>query len=149
MAGPGPRVHVSPAAHHLQTVGSLSRFAARTGIPVSTLSPIRRQEWRTIRADIAELILNTPAEEEDEPDHPWPEWMDRGACVGLDPKLFFPPRGDSDGVNNAKAVCRGCRVRLQCLDYALSFSALQDFGIWGGRSEAERVRIRKQRRLSA
>jgi WhiB family redox-sensing transcriptional regulator len=40
-------------------------------------------------------------------------------------------------------VCRGCEVRQQCLDYALANG--EKFGIWGGLSERERRRLRRQR----
>jgi WhiB family redox-sensing transcriptional regulator len=43
-------------------------------------------------------------------------------------------------------VCRGCIVRAQCLEYALVNS--EKFGIWGGMSERERRRIRRQRSLA-
>jgi len=40
-------------------------------------------------------------------------------------------------------VCKGCEVREQCLDYALANG--EKFGIWGGLSERERRRLRRQR----
>jgi hypothetical protein len=36
----------------------------------------------------------------------------------------------------AKAICRDCAVRRECLDYAMSIRELH--GIWGGLTEAER-----------
>ena len=62
-------------------------------------------------------------------------------CLGVDPDLFFPERGAS--TREAKEVCRGCVVREDCLEYALTNS--EKFGIWGGMSERERRRIRRQR----
>lgn len=44
------------------------------------------------------------------------EWMSRGECVGADPELFYPGRGENDTVAKAKAVCAGCEVRVECLD---------------------------------
>jgi WhiB family redox-sensing transcriptional regulator len=38
-------------------------------------------------------------------------------------------------------------VRLDCLEYALSNG--EKFGIWGGLSERERRRLRRQRALAA
>ena len=70
-------------------------------------------------------------------------WMDLGNCLGVDPDLFFPDRGAS--TREAKAVCAGCVVREQCLEYALVGS--EKFGIWGGLSERERRRIRRRRAL--
>jgi WhiB family redox-sensing transcriptional regulator len=62
-------------------------------------------------------------------------------CLGCDPDLFFPARGESCA--DAKAVCRGCRVRVECLEYALALG--EKHGIWGGLSERERRRLRRRR----
>src|SRR5687768_11902853 len=45
-------------------------------------------------------------------------WMDRANCLGCDPELFFPERGES--TIEAKAVCAGCAVRVECLGFALA-----------------------------
>ncbi len=68
-------------------------------------------------------------------------WQDYANCLGVDPDLFFPERGAS--TREAKEVCRGCVVRMQCLEYTLANG--EKFGIWGGMSERERRRIRRQR----
>lgn len=71
-------------------------------------------------------------------------WQDQANCMGVDPDLFFPERGAS--TREAKEVCRGCVVRLDCLEYALD--NVEKFGIWGGMSERERRRLRRARTLS-
>jgi len=71
-------------------------------------------------------------------------WQDKANCMGVDPDLFFPERGAS--TREAKEVCRGCVVRLDCLEYALDNS--EKFGIWGGMSERERRRLRRARTLT-
>jgi len=71
-------------------------------------------------------------------------WQDQANCMGVDPDLFFPERGAS--TREAKEVCRGCVVRLDCLEYALD--SAEKFGIWGGMSERERRRLRRARTLS-
>lgn len=67
------------------------------------------------------------------------DWWKSAACQGADPELFFPVsavgRGESD-VARAKAVCAGCRVRRQCLQFALATRQLH--GVWGGTTEEER-----------
>ena len=68
-------------------------------------------------------------------------WQDFANCLGVDPDLFFPERGAS--TREAKEVCKGCVVREDCLEYALANG--EKFGIWGGLSERERRRIRRQR----
>lgn len=72
------------------------------------------------------------------------EWRDRARCIGMDFDLFFPARGAS--TFEAKAVCEGCAVRAECLEFALETD--QKFGIWGGTSERERRRMRRLRRAS-
>ena len=68
-------------------------------------------------------------------------WQDEANCLGVDPDLVLPERGAS--TREAKEVCRGCVVRLDCLEYALVNG--EKFGIWGGLSERERRRLRRQR----
>jgi WhiB family redox-sensing transcriptional regulator len=69
-------------------------------------------------------------------------WVLRANCVGIDAELFFPDRGEP--TRHAKAVCAGCEVRAECLDYALETG--QKFGVWGGTSERERRSLRRIRR---
>lgn len=71
-------------------------------------------------------------------------WMDDGACVGADPEVFFIERGESAAP--AKAICAGCPVRELCLEYALERG--EKFGVWGGKSERERRRLRRARRVA-
>ncbi len=69
-------------------------------------------------------------------------WRLDGLCAETDPEAFFPEKGGS--TRDAKRVCAGCPVRLECLEYALGND--ERFGIWGGLSERERRRVRLQRR---
>jgi WhiB family transcriptional regulator, redox-sensing transcriptional regulator len=71
-----------------------------------------------------------------------PRWQSLAFCAGLNPDMFFPERGEA--VKEAKAVCRGCPVRSDCLEFALASS--EKFGIWGGMSERERRMERRARR---
>jgi len=77
-------------------------------------------------------------------DHNEAQWQDEANCLGVDPDLFFPERGAS--TREAKEVCRACAVRSECLEFALANG--EKFGIWGGLSERERRRIRRQRALN-
>ncbi len=70
-----------------------------------------------------------------------PSWTEEANCKGADADLFFPERGAS--TRKAKAICRACSVQSACLEYAIENS--EKFGIWGGMSERERRRIKRQR----
>jgi len=69
-----------------------------------------------------------------------PEWHDRALCAETDPEAFFPEKGGS--TREAKQVCRGCEVSAECLEYALERD--ERFGIWGGLSERERRRLKRE-----
>ena len=75
------------------------------------------------------------------------DWWRSAACLEADPELFFPlsARGPGAGeVARAKAVCAACRVRRQCLQYALATH--QVHGVWGGTTEDERqLHARRER----
>lgn len=80
--------------------------------------------------------------------HPFdllPEWYDQAACKNANSDWWFP--GVGEGVRNvarAKRICwTQCEVREECLDYAVSTN--QKWGIWGGMSERQRRRVRKER----
>jgi len=66
-----------------------------------------------------------------------PDWQQDALCAQTDPAAFYPSKGES--LRPAKAVCRGCDVRAECLTYALDRG--ERHGIWGGLSGPERRRI--------
>ena len=68
------------------------------------------------------------------------EWMDHALCAQTDPEVFFPEKRRS--TREAKIVCSRCEVRQECLTYALA--AGERYGVWGGMSEQERNKWRKQ-----
>ena len=73
------------------------------------------------------------------------EWRRTAACRDTDPDLFFPvgTTGPAiEQIENAKAVCRQCDAQTACLEFAIATN--QDSGIWGGTSEEERRKLRKQ-----
>jgi WhiB family redox-sensing transcriptional regulator len=72
------------------------------------------------------------------------DWRNRAACLDEDPELFFPVGSTGPAVEQterAKAVCAGCDVITQCLEWALTTG--QDAGVWGGKTEDERRALRR------
>ena len=74
------------------------------------------------------------------------DWMGRGACVDVDPDVFFPEHWSHHRFTQAQAICGACPVQVECLEYALEVPV--EHGIWGGKSERERRRMRRERKAS-
>ena len=73
------------------------------------------------------------------------DWRDRAACRDTEPDLFFPVGTTGPAllqIEAAKAVCRQCDVREECLQYALDSN--QEYGIWGATTEEERRYMRRE-----
>lgn len=74
-------------------------------------------------------------------------WRSDAACRDTQPDLFFPVgrTGQAlDHIEKAQQVCATCDVQVECLEYALMTN--QDAGIWGGLTEDDRRKIRRERR---
>ena len=73
------------------------------------------------------------------------DWRERSACRDIDAEVFFPIGSGgfaSEQIDAAKKICNSCPVTEECLDFALR--ANLESGIWGGTSEDERRRLRRQ-----
>lgn len=73
------------------------------------------------------------------------DWRHRSECLNEEPELFFPIGNTGPAVfqiEEAKAVCRRCDVRDQCLEWAMENG--QDHGVWGGMSEDERRALKRR-----
>lgn len=77
------------------------------------------------------------------------DWMINAACRGApDPELWFPVTEVGPGaaqVAAAKAVCAGCPVAVECLEFAQALGL--DHGVFGGLSAAERRGLRQSARV--
>lgn len=69
-------------------------------------------------------------------------WTARAACGSgkLAPDALFV---EGSAQRDARGVCLGCPVRLDCLADALDSRA--DFGVWGGMTERERRALLRRR----
>lgn len=62
------------------------------------------------------------------------DWRMSASCRGHDPEIFY-----TQGSNEYRSVCKGCPVRLECLNEGL----YDENGVWGGTTAAQRKRIRQ------
>lgn len=72
-----------------------------------------------------------------------PEFSAPALCAERDPEIWFPRKGGT--TLPAKRICNGdggrppCPAREECLAWALAHN---EAGVWGGKSERERKRLR-------
>lgn len=79
--------------------------------------------------------------------HEWDggDWRVNAACRDTAPDLFFPVGSTGmavDQIESAKRLCNACDSNKACLEFALATN--QESGVWGGTSEEERKKLRKQ-----
>lgn len=85
------------------------------------------------------------------------DWRHRALCREEDPELFFPLGSENQlgggknpavlaQIDEAKTVCRTCPVVSECLAWAIESG--QDYGVWGGMSEAERRAFKRRGRVA-
>jgi WhiB family redox-sensing transcriptional regulator len=76
------------------------------------------------------------------------EWTADANCRGVDPEIFMftddtrLPAG-ARKLEAALKFCHACDVQAECLAYALNNN---EIGVWGGKTEFQRRRIRRQHR---
>jgi WhiB family redox-sensing transcriptional regulator len=70
-----------------------------------------------------------------------PDWTRDALCTEVGSDIFFPEKGESTAP--AKKVCSHCPVINECLEWAIAND--ERFGVYGGKSERERRRIKRDR----
>ena len=71
------------------------------------------------------------------------EWKKEASCRNMGPDLFFPEKTKPPNSRYIAALCGGCPVRGECLDYALDNNL--PYGIFGGLGERKRRHIKRER----
>lgn len=74
------------------------------------------------------------------------DWRHRAACRDVNPELFFPlgdvfTKAEAGQLRQAKAVCRSCPVRAECLAWAIGSGLTH--AVAGGMTEDERRAVRR------
>lgn len=73
-------------------------------------------------------------------------WMDEALCAQIGGDMFFADGSDTSDTRLARETCARCRVRAQCLEWALLVEptdAHHTFGTYGGVAAKPRSRMRR------
>lgn len=100
---------------------------------MSRSNTARNAQIREFRALVLPVVTLRPVQDPRDLD-----WRSRALCTQVDPDAFFPEPYQTGA--EAKAVCKGCEVRAECLEFALEHEEPE--GIWGGLGPQERRRLR-------
>lgn len=134
-------VDAEPTRARLRDLRSLgltwAQIAAACGVDERTLHKSVEMRRGTVCGWTADAVARIPTPKVA---HRSDVWRAKAACLGADTELFFPKRGEP--ADEARAICRRCPVRVDCLDAHLD----EREGIWGGTSGRERKRLRAERR---
>lgn len=65
-------------------------------------------------------------------------WHARANCLGVNPEVFYPERGDMAAFRTAVAICQGCPVTEQCLEENMA----EKDGVFAGMSGRQRREYR-------
>lgn len=78
-----------------------------------------------------------------------PRWTRWASCKdpNFDPNWWWPDKTDDPTSKVAVAICRTCKVRDLCLEYAIAHREVH--GIWGGMLPTSRSAIAASRRRKA
>lgn len=127
-------------------LAEIARRAPRPDCPCPMCVDVRSaaEEAAQVRAERNRQYAVRSVLAAEEPD----EWRLFAACADpdVDPAWFFPTDIEPEKAAKAKAVCAGCSVASDCLTYSIPN---EDFGIWGGLGQRQRLRLRKQARSAA
>ena len=66
-------------------------------------------------------------------------WSTRAACLDYPPDVFFPDKPGPGNTAEARQVCGGCPVQVECLADALARG--ENYGVWGGLTEDQRKEL--------
>ena len=82
-------------------------------------------------------------------DIPKKDWFGSAACKGKT-KLMFPKQHkDITYIAQARAICKSCPVKAQCLEYALEFPAADMHGVWAGLTSRQLASEQRRRKIKA
>lgn len=78
-----------------------------------------------------------------------PTFFKKAACLGLTHKMFPQHHKDITYILEAREICSGCKVREECLNYALEFPPADMHGVWAGLTSRQLAAEQKRRGIKA
>jgi WhiB family redox-sensing transcriptional regulator len=92
-------------------------------------------------------LPNKSTEPLDLSDIPGKTWFDYASCKGKTELMFPKQHKDITYIAQARAICKSCPVRAECLEYALEFPAADMHGVWAGLTSRQLAAEQRRRKI--
>lgn len=80
-------------------------------------------------------------------DIPRKSWFDLASCKGKTELMFPKQHKDITYIAQARAICKTCPVKAQCLEYALEFPPADMHGVWAGLTSRQLAAEQRRRKI--
>ena len=75
------------------------------------------------------------------------DWFELAACKGKTELMFPKQHKDITYIAQARAICKACPVRSQCLEYALEFPPADMHGVRAGLTSRQLAAEQRRRKI--
>ena len=80
-------------------------------------------------------------------DIPNKSWFDLASCKGKTELMFPKKHKDITYIAQARAICKTCPVKPECLEYALEFPPADMHGVWAGLTSRQLAAEQRRRKI--
>jgi len=80
-------------------------------------------------------------------DIPRKSWFDLASCKGKTELMFPKQHKDITYIAQARAICKSCPVKKECLEYALEFPPADMHGVWAGLTSRQLAAEQRRRKI--
>jgi WhiB family redox-sensing transcriptional regulator len=80
---------------------------------------------------------------------PRKDWFSLASCKGKTELMFPKQHKVITYIAQARAICKTCPVKNECLEYALEFPAADMHGVWAGLTSRQLAAEQRRRKIKA
>lgn len=92
-------------------------------------------------------LPNKSAQPDTSLDIPQKSWFDLASCKGKTELMFPKQHKDITYIAQARAICKTCPVKKECLEYALEFPPADMHGVWAGLTSRQLAAEQRRRKI--
>jgi WhiB family redox-sensing transcriptional regulator len=74
-------------------------------------------------------------------------WFEKAGCRGKGQLMFPKEHKDITYIAQARAICKACPVKKECLEYALEFPPADMHGVWAGYTSRQLAAEQRRRKI--